>query len=229
MARIEHARAVQPADSFAARSPHIVVVAPDTAQGDTEAFVRALRDGVPSTAYPKGFADTFRLSNPTFGLQKVQITNRPHDAYRQAIEAALGRQPDAAIVVILDEHADLLAAINRSLHAKALLLMAGVPSQEMKLSTMRQRPSNLAYTLQNASVALYAKLNGVPWTVDHRLPIADKIVVGLGIAELVPSRYQERKRYMGITTVFRGDGNYLLANLSRECTPDESPTLSATR
>ncbi len=217
-------------DSFATRSPRILVVAPDTAQGVTESFVRALRDGAPSTAYQSGFAATFRLSNPTFTLQKVHISGRPHDAYRRAIETALSgaQQPDAAIVVILDEHADLPAPLNPYLHAKALLLMAGVPSQEMKLSTMRQRPASLAYTLQNASVALYAKLNGVPWTVNHHLPIADEIVVGLGIAELVPSRYQDRKRFMGITTVFRGDGNYLLANLSRECTPEEYPELLRT-
>src|SRR6266536_1365836 len=147
-----------------------------------------------------------------------------------APETALSgaQQPDAAIVVILDEHADLPAPLNPYLHAKALLLMAGVPSQEMKLSTMRQRPASLAYTLQNASVALYAKLNGVPGSVNHHLPIADEIVVGLGIAELVPSRYQDRKRFMGITTVFRGDGNYLLANLSRECTPEEYPELLRT-
>ncbi|MFC6023758.1 hypothetical protein ACFP2T_47350 [Plantactinospora solaniradicis] len=217
-------------DSFATHSPRIVVVAPHTAQGVTEAFVRALRDGVPSTAYQSGFAATFRLSNPAFTLQKVQISGQPHDAYRRAIETALSgdQQPDAAIVVILDEHADLPAPVNPYLHAKALLLMAGIPSQEMKLSTMRQRPAALAFALQNASVALYAKLNGVPWTVNHHLPIADEIVVGLGIAELVPSRYQDRKRCMGITTVFRGDGNYLLANLSRECTPQEYPLLLRT-
>ena len=135
-----------------------MVVTPDTAQGVAEAFVRSLRDGAASTAYQSGFAATFRLSNPTFTVQKVQITGRPYDAYRRAIETALSgdQQPDAAIVVILDEHADLPAPVNPYLHAKALLLMAGIPSQEMKLSTMRQRTSNLAYTLQNASVALYA-------------------------------------------------------------------------
>jgi len=95
--------------------------------------------------------------------------------------------------VIQDEHADLPDAINPYLHAKSLLLMAGVPSQEMRVSTLRQPAGSLAYTLQNASVALYAKLNGVPWTVDHHLPIADEIVVGLGIAELATSRYHDRR------------------------------------
>ena len=116
-------------------------------------------------------------------------------------------------------------AVNPYLHAKSLLLMAGVPSQEMRVSTMRQPAGTLAYTLQNASVALYAKLNGVPWTVDHHLPIADEIVVGIGIAELAASRYHDRQRYMGVTTVFRGDGNYLLGNLSRECSFEEYPQM----
>ncbi len=214
-------------DSFATRSPRILVVAPESVQGFTEAFVRALRDGIPNTAYPGGFAATFRLANPAFTLHKVAGAAGPHQEYRRALEAALSaeQRPDAAIVVIPDEYADLPDAVNPYLHAKALLLMAGVPSQEMRVSTMRQPAGALAYTLQNASVALYAKLNGVPWTVDHHLPIADEIVVGLGIAELAASRYHDRQRYMGVTTVFRGDGNYLLGSLSRECTFEEYPQM----
>ena len=57
-------------DSFAARSPRILVVAPESVQGTAEAFVRALRDGMPNTAYPGGFAATFRLANPAFTLSK---------------------------------------------------------------------------------------------------------------------------------------------------------------
>jgi hypothetical protein len=214
-------------DSFAARSPRILVVVPESAQGTTETFVRALRDGMPNTAYPGGFAATFRLANPTFALQKVASTGEPHSACRRAIETALAaeRQPEAAIVVIPDEHADLPDPVNPYLHSKSLLLMAGVPSQEIRVSTMDQPPASLAYTLQNVSVALYAKLNGIPWTVNHHLPIADEIVVGLGIAELAPSPYHDRQRYMGVTTVFRGDGNYLLGNLSRECAFEDYPDM----
>jgi len=211
-------------DTFATKSPQILVVVPETVQGTAETFVRAFRDGVSGRAYPSGFAATFRLANPSFVLQRVDAgVARPHEAYRRAIETALGGEQryDVAIVVIQDEHADLPAAVNPYLHAKALLLMAGIPSQEMRTATMRQ--SGLAHVLQNVAVAVYAKMNGVPWTVDQHLPIADEIVVGLGVAELASSRYHDRQRYMGVTTVFRGDGNYLLGNLSRECTFEEYP------
>ena len=63
---------------------------------------------MPDTAYPGGFAATFRLANPTFALSKGRDPGRPHKAYRHAIEAALSaeQRPDAAIVVIPDEHAE---------------------------------------------------------------------------------------------------------------------------
>ena len=214
-------------DSFATRSPRILVIVPDVVKGYAETFIKALRDGDPATAYPAGFAATFRLANPTFILQPVDgAASRPHAAYRQAIETALDTEqpPDVAIVVLRDEQADLPDAINPYLHAKALLLMAGVPSQEVRTSTIRTRGSALAYRLQNIAIALYAKLpGGIPWTVDQPRPIADEIVIGLGVAELAAGKYTERQRYMGVTTVFRGDGNYLLGSLSRDCSYDEYP------
>lgn len=213
-------------ESFAKRSPTILVVAPDKVQGTAETFVRAFRDGVADgSAYPAGFASTFRLANPRFVLQRVESSSvRPHEAYRKAIEEALTAEakPDIALVVLQDEHGALPAAESPYLHAKAMLLMAAVPSQEVRTSTIT-RSAGLGFKLRNISTALYAKMNGVPWTVDQHLPIADEIVVGLGVAEHATSRYHDRKRYVGVTTVFRGDGNYLLGNLSRTCSFDEYP------
>jgi hypothetical protein len=39
----------------------------------------------------------------------------------------------------------------------------------------------------------------------------------MGNIELTGSHFDKKQRYMGITTVFRGDGNYLLSNVSRVC------------
>jgi len=83
--------------------------------------------------------------------------------------------------------------------------------------TINQRPASLQYTLQNFSISLYAKLNGTPWTVNHDKAISDELVVGMGFAELSGSRFEDRQRYVGITTVFSGDGTYVLGNVSKEC------------
>jgi hypothetical protein len=43
----------------------------------------------------------------------------------------------------------------------------------------------------------------------------------MGVAEVSGSRTSVRQRFVGITTVFGGDGTYLLGNVSRECHYDD--------
>jgi hypothetical protein len=222
-------------DTLAKRSPRIAVIFPDTIQGPVENFLRQFRDGVPAVkwgrpAFGGGFAKTFGLVNPDFLLVQVPWLKReagtPAQTYRRTIEDFLGREQgiDAAIVVLLDEHEHLPDLESPYLNSKALLLMNGVPSQEIRLSKIKQRPEDLQYILQDVSIALYAKMNGVPWTVNQDLTISDEIVIGIGTAELLPGgRYRPRQRFVGITTVFRGDGNYLLGNVSKECAFEEYP------
>ena len=218
-------------DSFK-RSPRILVVCPDKAEGQVGQFVKMFRDGIVSlqnSRYSKGFADTFLLVNPHFGTCAVPLlgagNQSPASLYKKSIEDHLARNGpyDAALVAVLDAHADLPDEENPYLHAKAMLLMAGVPVQEARLATLTQQPKSLQYTMQNIAIALYAKLGGTPWTVDQDLTVDDEVVIGMGTVEMSGSRFETRQRHIGITTVFRGDGNYLLSNLSRECSYAEYP------
>jgi len=233
-------------ENFSKKTPEVIVFFPDTAQGAVESFIRTLRDGFSikkkkideygnveweeTSRYTGGFAKIFGLVNPKFTLQSVPWFKNTHkppaNVYREAIERTLASRevmPDAAIVVILDNQARLPESANPYLNSKALLLMAGIPAQNIRLSKLNQAQKDLQYTLQNLTVALYAKMNGTPWTVDHDQTISDELVIGVGTCELSGSRFTERQRFVGITTVFRADGNYLLGNLSNECTYDEYP------
>jgi hypothetical protein len=220
-------------DTFPKRTPNILVVFPDTTQGATETFLNHLRSGITTTPRPQyegGFAKLYGLINPSFTLCKVPAVNiaNPAAAYRDAIEEHLAGStttPDAAIVVLTDQHAALPDASSPYLAAKATLLLAGVPTQEIKFSKLTKPPHELQYILQNFTVALYAKMNGTPWTVNQDTTISDELVIGIGMDELSTNRFSERKRYVGITTVFRGDGNYLLGHVSRDCEYDEYPTV----
>lgn len=210
-------------ESFPRRSPRLLVVTPDASQGLTEQFVRTLLDGVQAVTpshFSQGFTRLFGLTKPTFDVLAVPVTKSSepvHRVYRAALEDKLARTSDyeAAIVVVDDRHADVADPLNPYLLAKALLMMSGVPVQEVRRSTMAKPPKSLQYILQN--FALYAKLGGTPWTVAHDQTVTDELVIGLGSCELSGSRLEPRQRYVGITTVFRGDGNYLLANVAKAC------------
>jgi hypothetical protein len=214
-------------DTFARPSPRVLALFPQAAQGAVEQFICYLRDGIPrSRAFQAGFAKTFSLINPRFEPIPIPMSGEPSaQRYRKSVLAALehGELPDAALVIVADHDGDLPDVENPYLHSKAILLMAGVPTQHVRLSNVAARPDSLQYILQNISIALYAKMKGIPWTVDQDLTVADELVIGIGVAELTESRIEERQRYVGITTVFRGDGNYLLGQLTREATYAEYP------
>lgn len=211
--------------TFPKKSPRILAVFPTTSEGKVDVFLKALRDGMPppQRAFTTGFAKTFGLVNPEFIRCPVHLNglsaDKVEEAYRGAIQAHLTRDPniDAGVIVLLDEHAHLPELQNPYIRTKALLLTLGIPSQEVRMTTVTQPPMSLQYTLQNLSVSLYAKLNGTPWTVDQDRAITDEIVVGMGVTELSGSRLTSRQRFVGITTVFGGDGTYLLGGVSREC------------
>ena len=230
-------------ETFSNKSPEILVLFPDTVQGAVENFLKRFLDGISikkkvindgieyweeKSKYSGGFAKIFGLVNPKLTLQQIPWLNSTHKspaaAYRDTVAKVLeGNSPSAAIVVILDEYAFLPDQENPYLQSKALLLMAGIPVQSIRASTLSKPDKLLQYTLQTLSVTLYAKMNGLPWTVDHDSTISDELVIGVGTCELSGSRFLGRQRFVGITTVFRGDGNYLLGNLSQECSYDEYP------
>jgi hypothetical protein len=216
-------------DTFPKRTPTILVVLPDTAQGATEKFLNSFRNGLatPKPHYEGGFAKLFGLLNPTFTLCKVPLVSasNPALAYQRAIEERVAANPniDAAIVVLTDQHAALPDASSPYLTAKAALMLAGIPAQEIKVSRFTKPLYELQYLLANFAVALYAKMNGTPWTVNQDTTISDELIIGIGTSEVRKDRFSDRARYIGITTVFRGDGNYLLSHVGKECSYDEYP------
>lgn len=216
-------------DTFQKRTPRILVVVPQAEQVKAEQVFGTFLDGVRNGIYPKGFARLFNLNQVKFDTCPVADSrggsSQSASAYRAAIEDHLGSGTpyDAAIVVVPDSSLNLPDDHNPYLHAKALLLTNGIPSQEIRVATLHQSETSIQYILRNIAVSLYAKMDGAPWTVSQPRTYNDEIVIGMGMAEVAGSRVEKRQRHMGITTVFLGDGNFLLSNISRECTYDEYP------
>jgi Piwi domain len=219
-------------ESFPKRSPRVLVVCPDVAQIRIEQALRHLKNGIPNSRF-KGFERVFNLINVDFVFCTVPLRNvqssetEPALLYRQHVENCLAADGnfEAALVIVLDEHANLPDKVSPYLFTKALLLTNGIPVQEARVSTLTRRVDSLQFVLQSLSVALYAKMGGTPWTVNQDVTVNDEIVIGMGMVEVSGNRFAERQRHVGITTVFRGDGNYLLGNISKECLYDDYPKI----
>lgn len=216
---------------FAIPSPRILVVYPAMAKSVAETFTRVLRDGVPGQdAFALGMVKTFGLVDLKFDFASVEPGRGASERYRHVIEHALEHEGpfDAALVIPSDEDGEPSVPNNSYWRSKETFLSAGIPSQAVRLATIDCNPTKMVYSLQNIALALYSKMNGVPWTVgydEHGLTVQDELVIGIGTAEISDSRLNERQRYVGITTVFQGDGSYLLGNLTREVAYSKYPAM----
>ena len=214
------------ADSFERKQPRVAVLFPSDQKGHVQRFAAQLRDGVPSNGgnapMQQGMVRKYRLQSLDFEFVEVDARGEKALAYRQAALTAAQRKVDVALVVVKDEDRLLLGVQSPYFTAKAVLMSQGMPVQSVRLSTILQ--NNIAYSLNNLALALYAKLGGIPWTLSVQQRLVHEIVVGIGSARIGFDRLSERERLVGITTVFSGDGNYLLGNATTETASDQYQT-----
>jgi hypothetical protein len=211
---------------FTPKVPRIAVICQASAEGQVEQWLAKFLDGMPAVTtggqgretapYEKGFVRRFHLQDaktktfttPTSSAAGYAV------ACRRAVDLATSRggKWDLALVQIDAQFRDLDGEENPYLVTKALLLKLGVPVQEVTLETMTLPPVQLAYSMNNISLACYAKLGGVPWLLKSQPTVARELVIGLGSHEVQSSRFGANERLVGITTVFSADGSYLLDN-----------------
>lgn len=105
---------------------------------------------------------------------------------------------------------DNLAAPQHELYyqVKELLLRRGIVSQCIDISKMREtlnndkrrNRDNFKYSLQNMSVAINAKLGGMPWILS--VPPQRELVIGVGAFR------QGKRQYIGAAFVFQNTGAF---------------------
>ncbi|HBP21792.1 MAG TPA: hypothetical protein DEA08_28910 [Planctomycetes bacterium] len=211
-------------ESFTPRRPRVCVICQARRRGDVELFLRRLRDGIPSRSrQPQVFENGFLRKYDVEGLDlEFFETQTPAAAdYRaaalQAIESTSGNW-DFAFVQTDEVFHKLHGERNPYLVTKATFFQHGIPVQEFEYETTQMPEYNLRYTLNNISLATYSKLGGIPWLLPVSSTITHELVIGLSTALVGQGRFGDRRRYLGVTTVFTGDGSYWLANTSN-CVP----------
>ncbi|WP_420382232.1 argonaute/piwi family protein [Novosphingobium sp.] len=212
--------------------PIVAVICESRFRGRIDQLARTLRDGadenawqeamrgrskVPDNPFRGGLIGKLRLSRVQFEFEEV--TEPTPEAYRQAIQRLLARlpeTPDLALVQVRADFKQLRNERNPYFAAKAAFMTVGVPVQSVQAETADMQLANLAYMTNNLALAAYAKLGGSPFVISTRMPATHELVVGLGYTEVSEGRFGPKSRFVGITTVFQGDGRYLVWGQTRE-------------
>ena len=200
--------------------PTIVVLCDRAAKGRMEQFAKSLRDGIEekSGRFAGGLIGKFRLTKVKFHFVEIgdDSANGYADAAGRALED-LPQTPALALVQVREAHKRRISAQNPYYVAKGRFMRSGVPVQAVRLETIEETRGR-AYILNNLALASYAKIGGVPWVISTRGVATHELVIGIGCTELGGCRLGDRVRYVGITTLFQGDGRYLVWETTREAT-----------
>jgi hypothetical protein len=203
-------------ESFTPKNPVIAVVTPAVFKGSAEMFIRGFLDGVPRSAFAKGFTRKYHLSTCEVTFEAFDSLPGDVAAYKDACLSALRkpRKPDLAFVITSVDQEALRGNESPYLVCKSVFMGQGVPVQNVQIETVRA--DGIAYALENIALASYAKLGGTPYVIAAAAAMTQELVIGIGSAHVRQARLTDPERVVGITTVFSADGSYLLSNQSRE-------------
>ncbi len=211
--------------TFDRNDPSICVICAQHDKGRVEQLVRKLLKGISNSKYfSNGLEGKF-----TLGTSRVEVFTTPTDsvdAYKNAIETAIrkkaddGARWDLALVQVRQSFKKLEVPNNPYYLGKSLFFLHQVPVQDFTIELLAQSDYSLGYSLNNMALACYAKMGGVPWLLKSSPTLSHELVIGIGSANIGEGRGADNQRIMGITTVFSGDGSYIVSNTSKAVAPE---------
>lgn len=211
--------------TFDRNDPSICVICAQHDKGRVEQFVRKLLKGISGSKYfSSGLEGKF-----TLGTSRVEVFPTASDsveAYKSAIETALrkkqedGGRWDLALVQVRQSFKKLKVTESPYYLGKSLFFLHQVPVQDFTIELLDQSDYSLGYSLNNMGLACYAKMGGIPWLLKSSPTLSHELVIGIGSANIGQERGANNQRIMGITTVFSGDGSYIVSNTSKAVVPE---------
>ncbi|MET1257407.1 argonaute/piwi family protein [Aliikangiella maris] len=212
--------------TFDRNDPSICVICLEQNKGQVEQFVRKFVKGIHQHKYFSGGLEG-KFSLGTSRVEVFTTKDESVDSYKNAIERAIQKKAqdnekwDLAIVQVRESFKSLSVDSNPYYVGKNIFFLHQIPVQDFTMELLLQNDNSLGYSLNNMALASYAKMGGVPWLLKSSPTLSHELVIGIGSATLQDDRFSGSRRVMGITTVFSGDGSYLVSNTSKVASPEE--------
>ena len=219
-------------EGFSPSRPRICVICQASKKGQVEQVIKKFLDGIPPVEYAKDKKFEYTGLKAKYHLLSCYVeffltSDDTVETYNRATSEALkvhgsDQGPwNLALIQIDRTFRDRTDNNNPYLTTKARLIGQQIPVQEFTLEALGLPDKKVVWTLNNMSLATYAKLNGVPWLLKADRPIAHEVVFGIGSATIKEGRFGGGERMIGVTTVFTGDGNYFVSNVSSAVAEEE--------
>jgi argonaute-like protein implicated in RNA metabolism and viral defense len=211
-----HAQAYQglrlhgPFDASAVTLPDhsVLFVYPKQFQALAHHLAEALRDGYKSfPGFEKMFRVPFRGSAMAPLPVDADVTSPAAAArsYREAIDDwSKTTDPMPQLALVLVPHSERWETDRPYYEAKAAFARLGIPTQ-MVTTELLANEREFTWSVANIALASFAKLGGVPWTLEA--PAADRdLVIGVGRADV--RRVGGPQRIFGYAVTFISNGVY---------------------
>ena len=151
----------------------------------------------------------------TFGIKKIESTGKPiNDFSLSSYQEVLNKINNVDLVmVVVDESHEVLSPNNSPYYfCKSKFLERGINTQEIQIQRIEEFLSDKKlnaynFTDDNISLNMYAKLGGMAWTIKPN-ESKNELIIGIGA-----TTNDEGQPILGLTSIFRGDGKYLLGKV----------------
>ena len=199
-----------PFDASAVTLPprSVLFVYPTQLQPLARRLAEALRDGYKS--FP-GFEKMFRVPFQGTAMAPLAIDadisapTAAAQSYREAIEAwSPTADPVPQLALVLVPHSERWETERPYYEAKAAFARLGIPTQ-MVTTELLQNEREFSWSVANIALATFAKLGGIPWTLDAPAGEHD-LVIGVGRADV--QRADGPERIFGYALSFISNGVY---------------------
>jgi hypothetical protein len=194
---------------FTPKEPTILVICHQRTRGRATQFLKELIDGMPNSKYfKKGLKSKYELHRIKLDIKEI---NSYSISEIEQITRKIKYTPDIVIIEIPVSFKNE-RIVSRSLYfqSKAHFLNLQIPIQIITSEIINKYDE---YKLNAIALQMYAKLGGLPWTIQTKESVDKEIIIGIGNSIFRNNAYQGNKqnRIVGISTFFSADGQYMMS------------------